>query len=123
MVQDVDSCVYPSRTLSFRRFLLETCDLIARVQSDQSERPRVSYREDCDRGLGTARHMGARVSPFRSISLTISPLTTTTGSLPGIILAASRRGPPVPSGVSSTDNAILSPIFRAATSMRSLSER
>src|SRR5947199_7655677 len=59
MVQDVDSCVYPSRTLSFRRFLLETCDLIARVQGDQSERPRVSHREDCDRGLSTARHMGA----------------------------------------------------------------
>src|SRR5947199_1036810 len=59
MVQDVDSSVHPSRTLSLRRSLLKTCDLIARVQGDQSERPRVSYRADCDRGLGTARHMGA----------------------------------------------------------------
>src|SRR2546430_2956657 len=58
-VQDVNSRVYPARTLSLLRFLLETYDLIARVQGDQSERPRVSYREDCDRGLGTARHMGA----------------------------------------------------------------
>src|SRR6266487_2102656 len=58
MVQDVNSRVYPSRTLSFLRFLLETYDLIARVQCDQSEGPRVYYREDCNRGFGTARHMG-----------------------------------------------------------------
>src|SRR6266705_26369 len=60
LVQDVNSRIYPSRTLSLLRFFVETYDPITRVKCNQTVRPSIAYPENSDRRLRTAHQMRSR---------------------------------------------------------------